>query len=174
MNPRDPRTPKEPKPCDRGGLHCIPARPGERSADCAFNVDAEFRRSLSVQQAGERYLRLHPDVQKLGTRPEGYSRAERHNRDIKAGEEIIVWGTWKPYQSGVLTAKSLITVLCLEGRWIAPGWSANWRQRVRCTVSPFFVGALGIRIPIGAAWPITQCFLKWMAGLFPYGRQPVH
>ena len=54
------------KPGDRADFPYVPARPRERRAGYSVDVHAEFRRGISVRQAGEGYLRLHPDVQKHG------------------------------------------------------------------------------------------------------------
>src|ERR1700733_10185230 len=44
----------------------------------SIHVHAEFRRSIPARQEGQGYLRLHPDVEKLGARFERYSNTERH------------------------------------------------------------------------------------------------
>ncbi len=52
-----------------------------------------FAASSSARQAGEGYLRLHSDFQKLSARTEGYSDAERHRGRGQAGQEIVAYGT---------------------------------------------------------------------------------
>src|SRR5215831_5608478 len=61
---------------DRREFHPFPPRPCERRTGNAFNQHAELSRKQFERQTGERYLRLHPDIQKQRAAAAEHSRFE--------------------------------------------------------------------------------------------------